>query len=57
MVFQTEHSTLRAPRMVQKLAKTKPNKNYSDSRDIFGDAKISATEVCTRAASLAVLPV
>ena len=32
-------SRMKAPRYVKRIAATKPNKNASDSRDIFGDSK------------------
>lgn len=38
------NAKMKAPRYVKKIAKTKPNKNASDSRDIFGDAKISSRQ-------------
>jgi len=39
---------MKVPRVVQRVAATKPNKNASDSRDIFGDMKTDpvAVRVC-----------
>ena len=43
---QTEAgSRMKAPRYVKRIAATKPNKNASDSRDIFGDSKTDPVSV------------